>query len=127
MAATTLNVALLKKVRRAIWDPNNPTGFDMRYWFTGSRGNLASEAAEYGQCGTTACIAGHAAGIMGSRFNVEEVAQDALGLSNHDADYLFRGRWAKQGDIHDTERPITKTETLRYLAKCIKAKKIVRV
>lgn len=69
---------------------------------------------DIGECGTRACIAGHAALVeYGSRVStlrggvvwddgsftlVDEAAQDALGLTEEDAECVFGGRWLPAGD-----------------------------
>lgn len=135
----TLNVYLLSQVRTAIAKANaeKGTGFSMASWFRRlkpawagltfvSEVSVASE--EYGSCNTTACIAGHAVGIAGRRrgkMYVEDEAQELLGLKDADAEFLFKGCWSKHKK-DDRLDLITKSETVKYLDKCIKAGRIVR-
>jgi hypothetical protein len=139
----SLNVELLRKVRDAIADEANPVGFDM------------SSFGEQRSCGTTACIAGHAAMIGGRGrwqwdhlgnmvarkrlWAIENLAAELLGLTTEtdEDDYEVYGP-----DIDaDAERLfygewangephalhlITRAKAVAYLDRCLAAGEIVR-
>jgi hypothetical protein len=67
------------------------------------------------ECGTAACIAGHAVHLFGgdedwecvtanSGWATHDVASGLLGLSHTQASYLFFGEWAPQQLMPDSER-----------------------
>ena len=139
-----MNIELLKKVRDAIADEDNPVGFDMDRW-----GKLNDP------CGTTCCVAGHAVmiggrnrwkwtasyvgvvmaarkqydewwlGDIGSGLDDEDgighLAAELLDLSADDAAYLFGGGWSSLRLEY-----ITRADAASYLDRCIKAGEIIR-
>lgn len=68
------------------------------------------------ECGTPACIAGHAAemysdNILSKRWLTHCVAEDVLNLTPIEGSWLFLGKFSKKGDLHN----ITQLEAARAI------------
>ncbi|MEU5242200.1 hypothetical protein ACH4UR_37370 [Streptomyces lydicus] len=101
---TTPTTALAARILTEITE--RPAHYDQGAWFTGVdvlRPDEDLNAPTH--CGTTVCVAGYAAHFTGhillpsgitylpgtnQRKHIEEVARRELGLSQHDAEWLFR-------------------------------------
>jgi hypothetical protein len=130
----SLNVELLRKVRDAIADEDNPVGFDMGEWGTRTA------------CGTSCCIAGHTvrAGARNSwkwwhtymvpraatpGLDIDDLAVDVLHISPEEGAHLFRGHWfdGPRDALGDPDLgEITRAEAVAYLDLCLEAGEIVR-
>ncbi|MCY4059770.1 MAG: hypothetical protein OXG44_17420 [Gammaproteobacteria bacterium] len=89
------------EVLRRITD--HPGTFDQRHWFMTQRREFSPEhiqphetVTDWAECGTTACVAGHAAHVVGTARgsavhadDIRRVAAAALGLADIAADWLF--------------------------------------
>lgn len=125
-----MNIELLKKVRDAIADEENPIGFDMGHFFCITKrctseksiDGMIEELERSKGCGTTACIAGHAVAValktkmklpaLGYE-SISLAARNLLELTPQQAEYLFVGYWSQDGIL------VNKEETLAYLDKVI--------
>ena len=133
-----MNMELLKRVRDAIADPDNETALRMGDWFTqppvdGRRTVVSCElaAAQYGECGTTACIAGHTVGqahLMGlecDAYSIQDQARKFLNLTEEESDFLFYAIWHHSASLNSWgERStnltiVTREDVVEYLDKCL--------
>jgi hypothetical protein len=116
----SLNLELLRKVRDAIADEDNPVGFDMAAWEPG-----------LSDCGTACCIAGHVV-LQGGKPTTPTgpaTASWLLDIGVGDGHHLFYGFWHSSyrddWDGADLDS-ITRAEAVAYLDRCLEAGEIVR-
>lgn len=111
-----MNIENMKKVRDAVAaaDEKTGTGFDMAHYFS-------STFAKPGDCGTTACIAGHAAILAGDiRSLSPSVACEYLGLTRAESNHIFFGKWAPKDYTE-----ISQEEAVEYLDACIDMERVL--
>ncbi len=139
-----MNIENMRRVRKAVADADaaTGTGFGMAYFFHTAEGKdwgveeCDAVQAKYGECGTLACVGGHAFALalqnglqIDESCDIETEACKFLGVEWDDGDYLFYGHpW--RDNLHAVFRTmssITREEVLQYLDLCIEAEEMVRV
>lgn len=127
-----MNLKNMRRLRAHLRSRKNPVGFDMQTWFRHNGRNLIRpaticRAAEEHPCGTTACLAGHAALLAWQSGDipkkrgvyVRDVAIEWLGLRWDESQDLFASIWP--GVRSTPMADITKAQAITELTRMIDA------
>ena len=124
-----MNIERMKLVLESIKDEER--GFDMDVWFRSEGGYNEPDSEDLSledlnECGTVACIAGHACLIAKDRGDLSKeeaaygyiprLAAQWLDLSRLEADDLFMGYWQEELDFPKSEE---RARVISYLTQCI--------